>query len=94
MDFISLLLNPKVIGVVGPMGAILLGVCYFLYRQYIHFRNKYEEAMDEKETLQEKRIVENQEMHKEYFQLANEIEKTLDILISIIKSRRNGNSRG
>jgi hypothetical protein len=90
MEIIQLLLKPELLAVLGPIGTVLLGVLIFTYRQYTHFRDKYEEQITKNDTLEEKRVDDIRQMNREYFQLASEVEKTLDILISVIKNRRNG----
>jgi len=85
-ELISILLNPKVIAIIGPAGAILLGVAIVMYRLAMQFIKKYEE-------VQEKRITEAQAMQKEYFELANDWEKTLNaVLRALGKKNSNGGS--
>jgi hypothetical protein len=83
MDIVNLLLNPQLIAILGPAGIILLVGCWLLYRNYSQVLKDYKE-------VQEKRIQENQNMQKVYYELANDVDKTLEILLATL-GRKNGN---
>ena len=91
MELIQLLLNPKILAALGVSGTLLLGFCVTIYRIYIYQRNHYEEALEKINTLQEKRVEESQQMQKEYYELAADMDKTLD---AVIKAIRPKNSNG
>jgi hypothetical protein len=84
MEIITLLLNPKILAVIGPVGAILLGVCITFYRLMMKFLKKYEE-------VQEKRIKEAQEMQRDFLEFSVDMTKTLDAVLNAIRPR---NSNG
>ena len=94
MELVQLLLNPKVIGVLGVSGALLLGFCFVLYRLYIYQRNKTDEAHQKIEEIQEKRVQENREMQKEYYDLAADMDKTLDSVLKAIRTKNSGDNNG
>lgn len=83
MDFMSVLLDPRVLGVFGPVGVVLIAVAVTFYRLYIHERDKNEE-------LTEKRVQESQAMQKEYYELAADVDKTLDLLTNMIGKKNGG----
>lgn len=83
MTLIDLLLNPQLIAVLTPAGVILLAGCWLLYSNYKKILQSY---MD----LQEKRIKENQDMQKVYYDLAADVNKTLEILLATL-GKKNGN---
>jgi len=82
MDIFTLLLNPKVLAILGPVGIMGLAVIYGNYKMWKWFFTKYDE-------IQNKRIEESHDMQKEYFELAKEVDKTLDILIKTISRKGN-----
>ena len=82
----ALLASPKVLAVLGISGTLLLGIATIFYRLFMKFLKKYEE-------VQELRLKESQENTKDYFELATELQKTMDILIRTV-SRKNSNSNG
>lgn len=86
MDVVNLLLNPQLIAILTPAGVLLLVGCWLLYSNYKKVLQSY---MD----LQEKRIQENQAMQKTYYDLAADVNKTLDILMNTL-GRKNDNSSG
>lgn len=86
MDLITLLLNPKVLAILGPLGVLCLVIFYSSYKVIAYLFKRYDE-------IQEKRIHEAQEMQKEYLELASDIDKTLNLLIKTV-SKRNGNGNG
>ena len=88
MDIVTLLLNPQLIAVLTPAGIVLLVGCWLLYRNYSRLLKNYME-------LQEKRVQENQNMQKTYYELAADVDKTLEILLSTIgRKNNNGGSDG
>jgi hypothetical protein len=74
---LELLLDPFVLKVFGPFGILLLVTSIALYKVF----KLYTEA-------QEKRITEAQSMQKEYQELASDINKTLDLIVSLIANRK------
>ncbi len=82
----ALLASPKILAVLGVTGTVLLGIAFIFYRLFIKFLGKYED-------VQEIRIKEAQENTKDYFELSNELQKTMDILIRTV-SRKNGGNGG
>lgn len=80
MELVTLLLNPKIIAVVGPVGAILIAVCVIFYRLMLKFLKKYEEA-------QEKRVSEAQEMQRDFLEFSVDMTKTLDAVLNAIRPR-------
>ncbi len=87
MDIIQLFTNPKILAALGVSGTLLLGFCITMYRLYIHHRNKHEETLEKIEEIQEKRIGEHDEMRKDYYELASDMEKTLNAVLKAIKPR-------
>jgi hypothetical protein len=85
-SIISLLTNPQLIAILGPAGIILLVGCALLYKNYKNVLKLYME-------LQEKRVQENQQMQKIYYELANDVDKTLEILLTTL-GRRNEDNGG
>jgi len=83
MEIITLLLNPQVLAVIGPMGAVLLGVCIIFYRLMMKFLKKYED-------VQEKRVNEAQEMQRDFLEFSVDMTKTLDAVLHAIRPK-NGN---
>jgi len=86
MELTTLLLNPKVLALLGPIGVVGLIAIYSFYKITITLLKRNDD-------IQEKRIQEAQEMQKEYAELASEVNKTLDILIKTFR-RKNGNGHG
>ena len=86
MDLVTLLLNPQLIAILTPAGIILLVGCWLLYSNYKKLLQSY---MD----LQEKRVLENQNMQKTYYDLAADVNKTLDLLMNTM-GRNNGSGGG
>jgi hypothetical protein len=82
----ELLLNPQLLAILGPAGVILLIGCGLLYRNYSKLLKAYME-------LQEKRVQESQQMQKVYYELANDVDKTLEILLTTL-GKRNGGDGG
>jgi hypothetical protein len=82
MSILELLLNPKVLSILGPVGLWAILASFALYK----LGKRYDD-------IQETRIKETKEMQKEYYELANDIEKTLNTLLAVI-GKRNGNSEG
>lgn len=80
MEFLSTLLNPKILGVLTPAGVIIVTLAMLLFKLV----KKYD-------AVQEKRLLEWKQMKDEYMKLSIDINKTLDLLIQTITSRRNGN---
>lgn len=93
MELITLLLNPKIIAVIGPVGAILLGVVILLFKLYKYERNKKEQEQKKNDELQESRLKESQEMQKDYYELAADMDKTLNAVLKAIRPK-NGNGNG
>ncbi len=88
MELITLLANPKILAALGVSGTLLLGFCYTMYKLYIHHRIKHEETLEKIEELQEKRIGEHDEMRKAYYELASDMEKTLNAVLKAIRTKK------
>lgn len=88
MEIITVLLaSPKILAVLGITGTVLLGIAFVFYRLFIKFLGKYE-------AVQEIRIKESQDNTKDYFELATELQKTMDILIKTVgRKSSNGGSK-
>lgn len=85
MTIIDLLLNPQLIAILTPAGVILLVGCWILYSNYKKVLQLYID-------LQNQRVKENQDMQKVYYDLAADVNKTLEILLSTLgKKTDNGN---
>jgi hypothetical protein len=80
MDFLTMLLDPKFLSVVGPLGVIAVVEGYAIYKLF----NLYS-------STQEKRLEEWKQTNKDYEQLSQEINRTLDTVLKIIGNKRNGN---
>jgi hypothetical protein len=79
LELFKLLLDPKVLSVVTPAGALVAALVWSLYKM----ASKYDD-------LQERRITEWKEMNSDYMKLSEDINKTLDLLIKTV-GRKNGN---
>lgn len=84
MDIVNLLLNPQLIAILTPAGVILLVGCWLLYSNYKKVLQLYID-------LQNQRVKENQDMQKTYYDLAADVNKTLDILMNTL-GRNNNNT--
>ena len=82
LELLQLLLDPRVIGVIGPLGVIAIAEGVALYKMF-------KVVLD----TQEKRLNEWKEIKDEYVQLSNDLNKTLDMLIKMLP-KRNGNGNG
>lgn len=91
MEFFSLLLNPKLLAIFGPIGAILISVCVMLYRFYREERKRAIDAEKKNDEIQEKRLKEAVEMSKDYHELVSDMDKTLDAVLKVIRRPKNGN---
>lgn len=79
MEFLlSLLTDPKILGILTLPVVCMVVEAYALYRMF----QKYD-------LLQESRIKETKEMNDEYIHLSQDINKTLDAVLTVIG--RNGN---
>ena len=79
MEFLlSLLTDPKILGILTLPVVCMVVEAYALYRIF----QKYD-------SLQEARIRETKEMNDEYIHLSQDINKTLDAVLTVIG--RNGN---
>lgn len=87
MTLIDLLLNPQLIAVLTPAGVILLAGCWLLYSNYKKILQLYID-------LQNQRVKENQDMQKVYYDLAADVNKTLEILLSTLGKKNDSNSGG
>ena len=74
-----MLLDPKFISIVGPLGVIAVVEGYAIYKLFKIYND-----------LQEKRIDEWKKMNEEYQSLSTEITKTLDLVVKL-SGKRNGN---
>ena len=83
MDLITLLLNPKLLAILTPLGVVLLAVCVIFYRLMMKFLKKYEE-------VQEKRVKEAQEMQRDFLEFSVDMTKTLDAVLNAIRPKGNG----
>ena len=90
MELLTLLANPKILAALGVSGTLLLGFCITIYRLYIYQRTKSEEAQEKIYELQEKRLKESQEMRKEFFDLAADMDKTLNSVIQAMRPKNGG----
>jgi len=79
MDLLTMLLDPKFISIVGPLGVIAVVEGYAIYKLFKIYND-----------LQEKRIDEWKKMNEEYQSLSTEITKTLDLVVKL-SGKRNGN---
>lgn len=79
MDLFKLILDPKVLSILGPLGLAAIVEGYWLMQLF----KKYD-------GVQEKRLDENKQMQKEYMELSTDINKTLDLLIKAFQ-KNNGN---
>ncbi len=79
LELLKLLLDIRVISVIGPLGVVAIAEGYALYKMF----KKYDE-------LQEKRISEWKSMKEDYTQLSGDINRTLELLIKMLP-KRNGN---
>jgi cbb3-type cytochrome oxidase subunit 3 len=82
MDWLSVIMTPQFIGILGPFGVLFLAVCWVLYK----FAKRYD-------AIQEKRIAEAQAMQKEYLQLTDDINKTLNMLMRAVKKQKKSNGQ-
>jgi len=81
IELFKVVFTPQFLAAIGPFGIFFLLSLYALYKLF----KKYDE-------VQEKRVQETKDMQKEYMELSKEIDKTLDILVSIVtKGKGNGN---
>lgn len=90
MELITLLANPKVLGILGVSGTLLLGFCVTIYRLYLYQRAQHERSLEKIDDLQEKRITEHDTLRKDYYELASDMEKTLDAVLKAIKPKSSG----
>ncbi len=79
---IGILTNPTLINLLGPIGVVLAVICGVLYFNYKSVLKKYME-------LQEKRVSENQNMQKIYYELAHDVDKTLEMLLTSLDKKKN-----
>jgi len=77
---LSILTDPKVLSLLSLPIICMIIEGFVIYKLY-KFINE----------LQEKRIGEWQQMQKEYTDLAQNINNTLDVLLKVIGNKRNGN---
>ena len=77
---LSILTDPKVLSLLSLPIICMIVEGFVIYKLY-KFINE----------LQEKRIGEWQQMQKEYTDLAQNINNTLDVLLKVIGNKRNGN---
>ena len=91
MEFISILLNPKILAVFGPIGVVLISMCYMLYKFYREERKRAIDAEKKNDELQEKRLKEAVEMSDDYHELVAYMDKTLDAVLKVIRRPKNGN---
>ena len=80
MDLFTMLLDPKFLSIVGPLGVIAVVEGYAIYKLFKLYND-----------LQESRLTETKKMNEEYVQLTNDINKTLDTLLKVVGNKRNGN---
>jgi hypothetical protein len=73
LELLKLLLEPKVLSVIGPLGLIAIVEGVALYKMF-------KVVLD----LQEKRLNEWKTIKDEYVQLSNDLNKTLDSVLRVI----------
>ena len=79
MELLTLLLDPKFISIVGPLGIIAVVEGYAIYKLF----NNHEK-------LQEARLTEWKSLVEDYNKLCSDVNKTLDTLLKIV-GNKNGN---
>jgi hypothetical protein len=80
LELLKLLLDIRVISVIGPLGAVAIAEGYALYKIFKLYN-----------LIQEKRILEWKEMKDEYVKLSSDLDKTLEAVLKVIGKNRNGN---
>lgn len=80
MDLFTMLLDPKFLSIVGPLGVIAVVEGYAIYKLFSLYSS-----------TQEKRLEEWKQSNKDYEQLSQEINRTLDTVLKVIGNKRNGN---
>lgn len=80
MDFLQLLLDPRIIGVIGPLGVAAIVEAWAIYSLFTRL-----------ESLQEKRLDDWKTMNQDYQDLSAEINRTLDAILKMFGRKNNGN---
>jgi hypothetical protein len=84
MEFIiSLLSDPRILSLLSLPVLCMLVLSYALYKMFLKY-----------DALQEQRLTEWKKMNEDYIQLAEGINKTLDLLIKLSGKNGNGNGGG
>jgi hypothetical protein len=82
MELLTLLLDPKFISIVGPLGILAVVEGYVIYKLF-----------DKHEKLQEARLNEWRSMVEDYNKLCSDVNKTLDTLLKVVGRNGNGGSK-